>query len=439
MMFGTTPTTVRHSPDVLRARSTRRRLPSGSSPGQNVAAKLSFTIATGGRRRTIAVVEVAAGDRGGAHHAEVVRPGPQELHPTLAVRRAGPSFDLERPHAGEPAPGWCWPRTPSLDSRNGLQSRFQPVEIARAASRGRVACRMADAASRPGCARDRGRRSRRRQSSRSSAPGRPPRRAARWPAPSDQPPGPPPGASPRRPCVTPRASPFSAPLTPSCTTLADRRQGDQHRRGDGDRHQIAERAGVHRVVEHLVAGRGDRRPTCARSSCVIHQPSAPATAASMRLSKSIWRIIRAWPRAERHPGRELAPPSDGSHQREIGQIGAGDQQHEPRRRPQRAPDDRRIRGRCSSPSAWPPSGRHRDWSPDRPTSRRRLIVSSSARASCQRYAVPQSPDHREASGREAPSAAVPRCGPPASRGRHPPASESRNARASRRRSWRARR
>ena len=49
----------------------------------------------GQRRRTIAVVEVAAGPRGCAQESEVVRSGPHELDGFVAVPRAGPSLDLK--------------------------------------------------------------------------------------------------------------------------------------------------------------------------------------------------------------------------------------------------------------------------------------------------------------------------------------------------------
>ena len=65
----------------------------------------------GQRRRTIAVVEVAAGSRGCAQESEVVRSGPQELDGFVAVPRAGPSLDLKRSRQTLTSREWCWPRT----------------------------------------------------------------------------------------------------------------------------------------------------------------------------------------------------------------------------------------------------------------------------------------------------------------------------------------
>ena len=216
MMFGTTPTTVRHSPGWFRF-DRAERLPSGCSPGQNVAAKLWFTIATGNAAASIAVVEVAAGDRGGSDHPEVVRSDGQELDGLVAVRRAGPALDLERRE-----------RSPFTGMLLATDASSIPGMVFNcASSRSKYARRVAGARVLVG----RQSHDPTRMCSGSRTPVSAPTIVHEAPhqdaCPREQHDGQRhlAGHQPRRQVfaaqalVTPRASPFSAPLTPSCTTL----------------------------------------------------------------------------------------------------------------------------------------------------------------------------------------------------------------------------
>jgi hypothetical protein len=82
---------------------------------------------------------------------------------------------------------------------------------------------------------------------------------------------------------------------------------------------------------------------------------------------------------ERHPRREIAPASHRPRQREIGQIGAGDEQHEPGAHPQGAIDHQGIRADVGL-RIGPHRSREAPIRDRIGADRRRLMISSSARA-----------------------------------------------------------
>ena len=138
--------------------------------------------------------------------------------------------------------------------------------------------------------------------------------------------------------------------------------------------------------------RGSREPSAEISRSSASRPSqanaipiAPPSAASTKLSVSNCRMSRAT-HAERQAKIDLTPARRGARQQQIGDVGAGDQQHEDDRAHHQLQRTRKLRAKVGQPSAGrlEPHGRSRDIAPD---VLRQLSVRRCRSATCRNVSV----------------------------------------------------